>query len=111
MELTVFGTRPDGCNFDVFSTHLKRKDGASIYVRVKFKQDCGQPSLKDCPCNIVVERSAMNLSEKPAQDKQTKEFITDKNGEVVINRTLWISDWKKSKTPYVDHSLDDYEVD
>ena len=44
-------------------------------------------------------------------DKQTKEFIVDRNGEVVINRTLWISDWKKSKTPYVDHSLDEYDVD
>lgn len=110
MELTIFAKRKEanGTKYALYSTSLKRKDGTEDRVSVKFREECGKPDYKKCPCNIIVEKKNMNLAHGPRRNKDG-DFITDENGEVIDFTTLWISEWKEG-SKYVDHSLDDYDI-
>lgn len=44
----------------------------------------------------------MNLSTRTITDEET--------GAVIESRTLWVKEWEKSKVPYVDTSLDDFDI-
>lgn len=79
---------------------LKKKDGSEDTVSVKFREECGAPDPKNCPCNITVEKDRANIS--------TRDFIREDTGEVITVNTLWVNAWTEG-APYVDHSLDDYE--
>lgn len=109
MKIALFGSEVSGQNFNSYSTHLTKKDGTSVYCRVKFKKGCPVPDLKNLPAYIIVKREDANLTERIARKKDTNEIITSADGEVVINRTLWVSNWKFSDEKYIDHSLDDYD--
>ena len=110
MELTIFAKRKEanGTKYALYSTSLKRKDGTEDRVSVKFREECGKPDYKKCPCNIIVEKKNMNLAHGPRRNKDG-DFITAENGEVIDFTTLWISEWKEG-SKYVDHSLDDYDI-
>ena len=110
MELTIFAKRKEanGTKYALYSTSLKRKDGTEDRVSVKFREECGKPDYKKCPCNIIVEKKNMNLAHGPRRNKDG-DYITDENGEVIDFTTLWISEWKEG-SKYVDHSLDDYDI-
>ena len=102
--ITIFTKKrktKDGKEFNVFVTRLNKKDGTHVVTSVMFPDD-NKPNDKECPMNIDVPKGKMNLSVKTITDETT--------GKVIESRTLWVKEWSKSKTPYVDTSLDDFDV-
>lgn len=107
MELTIFAKgrkTKEGKDFTSYFTKLTKKSGEEITTSVRFREECGAPSKKDCPMNIVVDKSKANFTEKGVT-------YTDSEGveKEAIDRTLWISEWKEGK-PYVDTSLDEFDI-
>lgn len=103
MELTIFSKRRttnEGKKFFSYLTTMTRKDGTTIRPTVRFCESCGQPKPDECPMNIIVDKSAANLS--------AREYVIPKTGEVAVGYTLWVKAWDRGAA-YVDHSLDDFE--
>ena len=92
----------EGREFYTYLTTLKKKDGTDETVGVSFSGGVALPKPEECPMNIEVEKSDMNMAVKTIEDEES--------GESFTRKTLWIKNWKKSATPYVDTSMDDYEV-
>ena len=104
MNLTIFGKKKqtkEGKSFTAFVARMTKKDGSTITASVKFREDCGQPKLEECPINIIVDKVNANLVDRTYTRADT--------GEEAVSYTLWISAWERSKEKYVDHSLDDFE--
>ena len=102
--ITIFAkkrTTKDGKKFDTYNKRLNKKDGSTVVTSVKFPDD-NKPNPLECPMNIEVPKDKMNLSTRTITDEET--------GAVIESRTLWIKEWNKSKTPYVDTSLDDFDI-
>ena len=105
MEITIFAknrTAKNGQNFVGYLARLPRKDGTTQTSAVKFRKECGAPDGDACPMNIIVERKDVNLSRR--------DFVNRETGEVSTGYTLWVSNWKDG-SPYVDHSLDEFDFD
>lgn len=103
-ELTIFAKKrksDDDKTFYSYLTRMNKKDGESITVSVKFRDECGHPSPSKCPCNIVVDKSNMNMA--------TSKYKREDTGEESISYTLWIEKWEEGK-PYVDTSLDEFDI-
>lgn len=103
MEITIYAKRrnaADGKTFYSYLSTLTRKDGTQQTVSVKFRDEAGSPKPEKCPMNIKFDKVHGNLS--------TKEFIRNDTGETATSFTLWVSAWEPG-TPFVDHSLDDFE--
>lgn len=103
MELAIFASKKttrDGKPFTAYSSHINKKDGTSVYINVKFRQEAGAPKAENCPANIIVKKEECNM--------QSREYVREDTGEVGMRFTLWVSKWEPSKNPYVDHSLDDF---
>ena len=103
MEITIFAkkrTTTEGKSFYTYLSTLKRKDGTEQTVSVKFRDDCGNPKPEKCPMNIIVNKNDANMSKR--------DFIRADTGEAAQSFTLWVSAWEQG-SPYVDHSLDDFE--
>lgn len=103
MEITVFAKKrktSDGKSFFGYISTLTRKDGESITVSVKFRDDCGAPKPEKCPVNIEFDKKHANLS--------SREYIREDSGEIATSYTLWVNEWKQG-AEYVDKSLDDFE--
>lgn len=103
MEITIYAkkrTTNEGKSFYSYLSTLTRKDGTKQTVSVKFRDECGNPKPENCPMNIEFDKCNANMS--------TKEFLREDSGEVGVSYTLWVSDWRQG-TPFVDHSLDDFE--
>lgn len=104
MEVTIFGkkkTTGEGKSFAAFIAKLTKKDGSSVTASVRFREDCGQPKLEECPLNIEFDKKTANLA--------TRTYTREDTGEDATSYTLWISAWKRSANVYVDHSLDEFE--
>lgn len=104
MEIAVYAkkfTAEGGKTFYRYLTTLTRKDGSKQTMAVKFREDCGNPKAEKCPMNIVIDKKDANVA--------SKEFIREDTGDVGTSYTLWVSAWKEGR-PFVDTSLDDYEV-
>lgn len=105
MNLTIFGKKKstkEGKAFTAYVVRMKKKDGSFLTASAKFREECGQPKLEECPINIIVEKDDANLAERI--------YVKDeKTGEEATAYTLWISKWKRSPEAYVDHSLDEFE--
>lgn len=102
--ITIFSkkrTTKDGKAFNAFITRLTKKDGSNVVTSVMFPEE-NKPNALECPMNIDVPKGMMNLSTKTITDETT--------GAIIESRTLWIKAWEKSKTPYVDTSLDDFDI-
>ena len=104
MVLTIFGkkrTSKDGREFATYFTKLTKKTGEQVTATVKFREECGAPSLKECPMNIIVERDKANFNEKG--------ITYEKDGveHEAIERVLWVSAWTQGE-PYIDESLDEF---
>lgn len=107
MELTIFAKKrktKDGKDFTSYFTKLTKKSGEEITTSVKFREDCGAPKREQCPMNIIVDKGNANFVEKGVT-------YTDAEGveKDAIDRTLWIAFWEEG-TPYVDKSLDDFDL-
>ncbi len=103
MNVVIFAkkrTTKEGKKFYNYIGTLKKKDGSEDTVAVKFREECGAPDPKSCPCNILVNKGDANIS--------SRDFTREDTGEVIVIKTLWVNAWKQG-APYVDHSLDDYE--
>ena len=103
MEITIYAkkrTTAEGKTFFSYLSNLTRKDGTVQTVSVKFRDECGSPKPEKCPMNIKFEKGAANLS--------TRNFTREDTGEISLSYTLWVSRWEQG-TPFVDHSLDDFE--
>ena len=104
MQLTIFakkGTSKEGKNFIIYLGRLvNRNTGEEVNVRVKFREDCGQPKGDLCPMNIIVNKEDANMV--------TSTYVVEDTGEERTRRTLWVSKWYEGPA-YVDHSLDDYD--
>ena len=108
MKVLVFGKKrqtKDGRNFTAYVTKLTKKDGEEITAGIKFREECGAPSLEETPCYIIVDKNDANL------DTKVNEVTDTETGEIkeVVNRTLWVKAWTMSPEKYVDTSLDDFE--
>lgn len=104
MELTIFAKKrqsKDGRTFYTYITNLVKKNGEVLTAQAKFREACGQPKPEECPMNIVVDKKNCNFTQKLLQNEET--------GQTIYSNTIWVTDWKKSATPYVDHSMDDFE--
>lgn len=103
MEISVFAkkrTTADGRKtFFSYLTTLTRKDGTPCVCSVKFTAPAEEPEPFDCPMNIRVNKADCNMA---------KERYTDKHGEEKTSYKLWIKRYE-SGSPYVDHSLDEFE--
>lgn len=103
MEITIYAKKrnsSDGKMFYSYLSILTRKDGTKQTVSVKFRDEAGNPKPENCPMNVKFDKRNANMS--------TKEFVREDTGEVATSYTLWVSAWEPG-TPFVDHSLDDFE--
>lgn len=105
MEISIFAKKrntKDGKIFYQFLTTLTRSDGTTETMRVAFRNVDGNdlPKPESCPRNIVFDKPDANIA--------TSVFTDNETGEIKQRKTLWITKWREG-TPYVDHSLDDYE--
>ena len=101
-EITVFAKRrqtSEGRTFYTFLTSMDKNDGTKCTMSVKFRDECGTPKPENCPLNIKIEKSDVNIS--------TKEYTVPDTGEIATSRTLWVTKWENG-TPYVDHSTDEF---
>lgn len=104
MEITIYAKKrqaKDGRPFTTYLSTLKRKDGTEQRVSVKFRDVCGAPKPEKCPINIIVEKKSANLVKE--------HFTRGDTGEDAFSYKLWVSAWKEG-TPYVDHSLDEFDA-
>ena len=104
MKITVFGRKKqtgEGKSFTSFIAKLQRTDGSTLTAQVKFREECGQPKLEECPIIIEFDKKDANLADR--------EYIREDTGELAKSYTLWITSWKRSEEIYVDHSLEDFE--
>lgn len=105
MEISIFAkkrnTKDGKKTFYSFITKLPKKDGTSDIVNVKFPED-NAPNVDDCPLNIVISKGKANLS--------SRTIIDDETGKTFDSKTLWVKDWEISSTPFVDTSLDEYDI-
>lgn len=110
MKMNIFGKSIEfeGKKFPGYTGRLTKKTGEELTVTVKFRQECGGPELKACPCVIEFPKSAANLVIKTLKDSDGQPLYNEASGEVKTSKTLWIADWKMVG-PHVDHSLDDFE--
>ena len=103
MEITIYAKKrntADGKTFYSYLSTLNRKDGTKQTVSVKFREGCGNPKPELCPMNIKFDRCLANMT--------TKEFIREDTGVMGTSYTLWIPAWELG-SPFVDHSLDEFE--
>lgn len=102
MEITIFAKKKkakNGKEFVTYLTTLQKKDGTKETMEVKFREEVGAP--KDCPCNIDVNKTDINIQEKSVTREDT--------GELIIVKKLWVKEWTPG-SPYEDRSLDDYDI-
>ena len=102
-EITIFAKKAqsnDGRVFYKFLTTLTRKDGTEEKVEVKFTEAAGAPIPSTCPCNILVDKTNLNMV--------SRDYVDPKTGEVKIAKRMWVNAWETGST-YVDHSMDDYD--
>ena len=105
MKITVFSRKAktnDGRAFNVFVSSLKKNDGTSQYVTVRYSGKDKNKNFDPAKCPYIIEfnKEDANLSSRTFTDKKT--------GETRKNHTLWIKDYTESSEHYVDHSLDDF---
>lgn len=103
MEITIYAkkrTTAEGKSFFSYLSTLTRRDGTKQTVSVKFRDECGNPKPENCPMNVKFDKGSANMA--------TREFVREDTGEVGTSYTLWVSAWEPG-TPFVDHSLDDFE--
>lgn len=104
MEITVFAKKrntKEGKTFYTYLSNIPKKDGTKQTVSVKFREECGTPEPKNCPCNIIVEKKNVNMSKE--------DFAYPETGEVGTSFTMWVSAWING-SEYVDHSMDEYDI-
>lgn len=104
MELLIYAKKrktKEGREFSTYLTTLKKKTGEEQTMGVRFRDECGSPSAKDCPMYINVDKSDANVSQK--------KFTREDTGEPGISYTLWISKWSKGRE-YIDTSMDEFDV-
>lgn len=105
MEISIFAKKRithDGKTFHQYLTTLTKKDGTTETMRVAFRNIDGNemPKPESCPRNIEFDRDDANIA--------TTKFTDTNTGEIKERKTLWISQWREG-SPYIDHSLDDYD--
>ena len=101
-RITIFAkkrTTKEGREFTSYLTRLTRKDGSEQTMTAKFKEDDG-PRIEDCPLNIEVDKSDMNISKKKYEQE---------DGTESVGYTLWIKAWSESEEQWLDASLDEFE--
>lgn len=103
MFITIFGTTrktKEGREFTVYMSRLIKKTGEDVPVTVKFRKECGAPSLEDLPLIITVDKADANLTDK---------IYEDSKGNICKGHTLWVRKWEPSGERYQDASLDEFE--
>lgn len=103
MEISIFAKRrrtKDGREFFAYLSSLRKKDGDTIPVSVKFNKEIQPPKPESCPCNIIVDKENCNLS--------SKKFFREETGEILETHTLWVNQYAAG-SEFVDHSMDDIE--
>ena len=106
MQIAIFAKKrntKEGKTFYQFLTTLEKKDGTTETMRVAFRDIEGNtvPKPDSCPRNIVIEKDDANVS--------TTKYTDNATGQLKFRKTLWVSKWESGE-PYVDHSLDEYNV-
>lgn len=103
MEISIFAKKrrtKDGREFFSYLSTLRKKDGDTIPVSVKFNKEIQPPKPEKCPCNIIVDKDNCNLS--------SKKYFREETGEVLETHTLWVSQYAAG-SEFIDHSMDDFE--
>lgn len=105
MQLTIFSkprTTREGKRFNSYLSRIENKRTAeSKTVAVQFTTGCDAPA--SCPCNIIVEKADVSLSEKIFLFHNP---VTGEDEERLSSK-LYIRKWRPGEE-YIDHSMDDY---
>ena len=103
MKINLFGKKiktKDGKNtFITYFSTLTKKDGKEIKVKVKFREEAGQP--EHLPCVIEFEKQYANLSDETYEKEVNGVKVTESK------KVLWINKFLEHE--YIDKSLDDFE--
>lgn len=87
--------------YTFLTTLINKTTGEPLTVQVKFREACGAPDPKKCPCFIEVDREKMNLS--------WEKYLNEETGEQLEAGKLWVTEWSYGGE-YVDHSMDDFDA-
>ena len=102
MKIDVFAKNRqtfEGKKFTSYLSRLTKKNGDTIPVQVKFKEDVFSCDIPDVfPATVSFEKKDANL--------QTYEYPSD-DGEIKVGYTLWLNRWENME--YEDNSLDEFE--
>lgn len=101
-EMVIFAkkrTNTDGKSFYTYLTKMTCKNGEEIVCCVKFREECGAPDPKECPCVIEVENSDCNYS--------PKRYIDEASGMNMESHILWVKKWKPGGD-YIDTSMEKF---
>lgn len=101
-EITIFAkkrTTIDGKKFYTYLTRLNKKDGSEVVASVKFREECGSPEPKTCPCFINIPDGGCNYSVRP--------YIDEASGMELMSSTLWVNEWEPGRS-YIDTSMEDF---
>lgn len=104
MNITVFAKKrksETGKDFYSYLATVPKKDGTEVTMQIRFRDECGTPKPERCPMNIEVEKANANVS--------TRTYTREDTGEAAVAYTMWITAWKEG-APYVDHSLDEFDL-
>ena len=82
------------------STLIRKSDGETVPIQLKFRESCGAPDPVKCPCFIEFDRAKSNI---------VWEKYTNEDGDELESAKVWISEWKPAGD-YVDHSMDDFDA-
>lgn len=104
MEIPVFAKKrntKEGKVFYTYITRMTKRNGDEITATVKFREECGAPDIKKCPCNIIIHKGGCNISKE--------EYIVEESGEVKEKNILWVNSWENG-SEYVDRSMDEFDI-
>lgn len=104
MELAIFSKKRqtrEGKSYNIYVARMTKKTGEVIPVRVKFREDAGNPKAESCPMNIIIKKEDCNLAQT--------EYVREDTGEVGTSYTLWVSRWERG-SDYIDTSLDEFDM-
>lgn len=105
MEFAIFAKArqtKEGKKFTSYISKFTKKSGEIVPVSVRFREECGSPRAEDCPMNIKVNKNDANMV--------VSDYVREDTGEVGTSYKLWVSAWEPG-APFVDTSLDDFDVD
>ena len=103
MIITIFAKKrqtKEGKTFYNYLTTLTDREGMEYPAQVRFREECGNPRVDQCPMNIEFDKCNANLTRR--------QYTHEETGEIRTTWVLWVSKWHEG-LEYVDTSLDEFD--